>query len=105
MILKLLYELTRNGRENKRQRYYYIKERDETKFLFQSDVGLQEQDLRKAMEIIQSNVSQEIQGNVTASQLVDLFAESKVVSVDISVRGEGKGWLIRLSDNPSAFKS
>lgn len=105
MILKLFNELKGKGEKQGRQRYYYIKERSEVKYLFDSDVELREQDLRKAMEIIQRNVSKEIPGNVTASQLVDCFEASKVLAVDFSMRGEGKGWIIRLSDYPLAFRS
>ncbi|MCI8393356.1 MAG: hypothetical protein HFJ23_06245 [Clostridia bacterium] len=105
MILKLLHELICKGGKQERQRYYYIKERNEVKYFFSSDVELREQDLREAMEIIQSNVSKQVAGSVTASQLVDCFKASGVLAVDFQMRDEGRGWLIKLSDYPLAFRS
>lgn len=105
MILNLLHELISKGGEQERQRYYYIKERNEVKYFFTSDVELREQDLREAMEIIQNNVSKGISGSITASQLLDCFEASKVLAVDFEMRDEGRGWLIKLSDYPLAFRS
>lgn len=103
MFLKLLQTLRPNEANPNRNGNYYFKERNEVKFVFYSSVPLREQDFPKAMEIIQSNVSKKIDGNFTAYELQECFKASGIVAVDIESQDGGKGWLIKLSDDPHAF--
>jgi len=101
MLLKFLHSLRKEP--DKRNKNFYFKERGGIKFVFYSNVELSQEEFPKVMGIICDNVSIGISGNVTARQIQQCFEKDGVVAVDISSQDEGKGWVIKLSDNPLSF--